>query len=147
MPPNTLIQRYIFIRSYSIQRVGEHGQAWVNGWSSCQRWREDGDSYDEGTDNGDYDDEGGDRWLMWDMWWDYDDIHSPISLIVILCSYSITGECVPIRLFLSHLDLTPTYRSINNLFSVKYYLNLVLVDEEDRRYFKQHEVVFWRKAE
>jgi len=59
----------------------------------------------------------------------------------------IKGECVPIRLFLSPLDLTPTYRSVNNIFSVKYYLNLVLVDEEDRRYFKQQEVVFWRKAE
>eukprot|EP01038_Epipyxis_sp_PR26KG_P006696 gene6696-9185_t len=59
----------------------------------------------------------------------------------------IKGECVPIRLFLSHLDLTPTYRSVNNVFSVKYYLNLVLVDEEDRRYFKQQEVVFWRKAD
>jgi hypothetical protein len=59
----------------------------------------------------------------------------------------IKGECVPIRLFLSPLDLTPTYRSVNNIFSVKYYLNLVLVDEEDRRYFKQQEVVFWRKAD
>lgn len=57
----------------------------------------------------------------------------------------IKGECVPIRLFLSHLDLTPTYRSVNNIFSVKYYLNLVLVDEEDRRYFKQQEVIFWRR--
>lgn len=52
---------------------------------------------------------------------------------------------MPIRLFLSNLDLTPTYRSINNVFSVKYFLNLVLVDEEDRRYFKQQEVIFWRK--
>ena len=59
----------------------------------------------------------------------------------------VKGECVPIRLFLSALDLTPTYRSVNNVFSVKYYLNLVLVDEEDRRYFKQQEVVFWRKGE
>jgi len=59
----------------------------------------------------------------------------------------IKGECVPIRLFLEPLDLTPTYRSVNNVFSVKYYLNLVLVDEEDRRYFKQQEVVFWRRGE
>ena len=42
-----------------------------------------------------------------------------------------------VRLFLSPYDLTPTYRNINNKFSVKYFLNLVLVDEEDRRYFKQ----------
>ena len=34
-------------------------------------------------------------------------------------------------------DLTPTMRDINKKFSVRYYLNLVLVDEEDRRYFKQ----------
>lgn len=57
----------------------------------------------------------------------------------------VKGECIPIRMFLSTLDLTPTYRSVNNTFSVKYYLNLVLVDEEDRRYFKQQEVIFWRK--
>lgn len=59
----------------------------------------------------------------------------------------IKGECVPIRLFMSHLDLTPTSRSVNNVFSVKYYLNLVLVDEEDRRYFKQQEVIFWRRSD
>jgi vacuolar protein sorting-associated protein 26 len=29
---------------------------------------------------------------------------------------------------------------------VKYYLNLVLVDEEDRRYFKQQEIILWRRA-
>lgn len=28
-------------------------------------------------------------------------------------------------------------RDIKQKFSVKYFLNLVLVDEEDRRYFKQ----------
>jgi len=59
----------------------------------------------------------------------------------------IKGECVPIRLFLEPLALTPTYRSIRNIFSVKYYLNLVLVDEEDRRYFKQNEITFWRNDE
>lgn len=52
----------------------------------------------------------------------------------------VRGESIPIRLFLSPYDLTPTYRNINNKFSVKYFLNLVLVDEEDRRYFKQQEV-------
>lgn len=59
----------------------------------------------------------------------------------------IKGECVPIRLFLEPLALTPTYKSIRNIFSVKYYLNLVLVDEEDRRYFKQNEITFWRSNE
>jgi heme-binding NEAT domain protein len=36
--------------------------------------------------------------------------------------------------------------SVHNKYSVKYYLNLVLVDEEDRRYFKQQEIQLWRKT-
>lgn len=56
----------------------------------------------------------------------------------------VRGESIPIRLFLSPYELTPTYRNINNKFSVKYYLNLVLVDEEDRRYFKQQEITVYR---
>ena len=46
---------------------------------------------------------------------------------------------------MSSLDLTPTYKNTSHKFSVKYYLNLVLVDQEDRRYFKQQEVILWRK--
>ncbi|XP_037090837.1 vacuolar protein sorting-associated protein 26B-like [Pollicipes pollicipes] len=49
----------------------------------------------------------------------------------------VRGESIPIRVFLAGYDLTPTMRDINKRFSVRYYLNLVLVDEEDRRYFKQ----------
>jgi len=56
------------------------------------------------------------------------------------------GEVIPIRLYLAGYDLTPTFKNINNKFSVKYFLNLVLVDEEDRRYFKQQEITLWRKT-
>ncbi|RZC84662.1 hypothetical protein C5167_047447 [Papaver somniferum] len=59
----------------------------------------------------------------------------------------VRGESIPVRLFLSPYELTPTYRNINNKFSVKYYLNLVLVDEEDRRYFKQQEINVFRLLE
>ncbi|CAK9300434.1 unnamed protein product [Gordionus sp. m RMFG-2023] len=59
----------------------------------------------------------------------------------------VKGESIPIRLFLSGYDLTPTMRDINKKFSVRYYLNLVLVDEEERRYFKQQEIILWRKGE
>ncbi|XP_030467177.1 vacuolar protein sorting-associated protein 26A [Syzygium oleosum] len=59
----------------------------------------------------------------------------------------VRGESIPIRLFLSPYELTPTYRNVNNKFSVKYYLNLVLVDEEDRRYFKQQEITIFRLQE
>ncbi len=34
-------------------------------------------------------------------------------------------------------DLTPTMKDIQRKFSVRYFLNLVLIDEEERRYFKQ----------
>lgn len=59
----------------------------------------------------------------------------------------VRGESIPIRLFLAGYDLTPTMKDINKKFSVRYYLNLVLVDEEDRRYFKQQEIILWRKGE
>lgn len=60
----------------------------------------------------------------------------------------VRAESIPVRMFLSACPtLTPTYRSINNKFSVKYYLNLVLVDEDDRRYFKQSEITLVRQAE
>ncbi|VDN04653.1 unnamed protein product, partial [Thelazia callipaeda] len=59
----------------------------------------------------------------------------------------VRGESIPIRLFLAGYDLTPTMRDIGKKFSVRYFLNLVLVDEEDRRYFKQQEMTLWRKAD
>lgn len=58
----------------------------------------------------------------------------------------VRGESIPIRLFLAGFELTPTMRNVQSKFSVRYYLNLVLVDEEDRRYFKQQEITLWRKG-
>lgn len=72
------------------------------------------------------------------------------SLMSIPCTSNgivFAGESIPVRLFLTPYELTPTYRNINNKFSVKYYLNLVLVDEEDRRYFKQQEITMYRLLE
>jgi vacuolar protein sorting-associated protein 26 len=57
------------------------------------------------------------------------------------------GEAIPVRLFLGGFDLTPTYKDVQNKFSVSYILNLVLVDEDDRRYFKQREIFLWRKVD
>ncbi|CAI2350641.1 unnamed protein product [Caenorhabditis sp. 36 PRJEB53466] len=59
----------------------------------------------------------------------------------------VRGESIPIRLFLAGYELAPSMRDVGKKFSVKYFLNLVLVDEEDRRYFKQQEVTLWRKAD
>jgi len=59
----------------------------------------------------------------------------------------VKDEVIPVKLSLQGIpaDLTPTYTAVNNRFSVRYFLNLVLVDEDDRRYFKQQEIILWRK--
>lgn len=59
----------------------------------------------------------------------------------------VRGESIPIRLFLAGYELTPTLKDVNKKFSVRYYLNLVLIDEEERRYFKQQEITLWRKGD
>lgn len=54
---------------------------------------------------------------------------------------------IPIRMFLDGYKLTPSYKDVNKKFSVRYFLNLTLVDEEDRRYFKQQEITLYRELE
>lgn len=68
-----------------------------------------------------------------------------ISKFELMDGAPVRGESIPIRLFLSPYGMTPTYKNIHNRFSVKYFLNLVLVDVEDRRYFKQQEIIMRRK--
>ncbi|KAJ1678275.1 Vacuolar protein sorting-associated protein 26, partial [Spiromyces aspiralis] len=70
-----------------------------------------------------------------------------ITKFEIMDGAPVKGEVIPIRLFLGGFEITPTYRDINKRFSARYYLNLVLVDEENRRYFKQQEITFYRKPE
>ncbi|KAJ3311748.1 hypothetical protein HDV04_003760 [Boothiomyces sp. JEL0838] len=67
-----------------------------------------------------------------------------ITRFEIMDGAPVKGETIPIRLFLSGFELTPTYRDVNKKFSTRYYLNLVLVDEENRRYFKQQEITIYR---
>ncbi|ORX44602.1 vacuolar protein sorting-associated protein 26, partial [Hesseltinella vesiculosa] len=62
----------------------------------------------------------------------------------------VKGETIPIRLFLGGFELAPTFRGksqshVNKKFSTRYYLNLVLIDEENRRYFKQQEITMFRR--
>jgi len=60
----------------------------------------------------------------------------------------VKGESIPVRLYLSpfRAKLTPTYNHQHMKFAVRYFLNIVLVDDDERRYFKQSEVFFWRNA-
>lgn len=54
----------------------------------------------------------------------------------------VRGETIPIRLFLSGYDLIPDMSC--NYFNIKNYLSLVIVDEDNRRYFKQTPIVLYR---
>lgn len=68
-----------------------------------------------------------------------------LAAALILCYILnfVLGESIPIRLFLAGYELTPTFKDVNKKFSVRYFLNLVLVDEEERRYFKQQVCHFY----
>ncbi|KAA1089507.1 Vacuolar protein sorting-associated protein 26B [Puccinia graminis f. sp. tritici] len=70
-----------------------------------------------------------------------------ITKFEIMDGAPVRGETIPIRLFLGGFDLTPTFRDVNKKFSTRYYLNLVLIDEENRRYFKQQEITIFRLPE
>ena len=54
------------------------------------------------------------------------------------------NETIPFRLFLSTYNLTPTYIDIASYFSTRYFLNLVIIDQENNRYFKQKEIFLFR---
>ncbi len=60
-----------------------------------------------------------------------------------ISSYEIMDGCpvsesqIPIRLFLKGVpDLGPSMSKINNRFSVKYYLDIKIIDEMNWKYFK-----------
>lgn len=67
----------------------------------------------------------------------------------VIDSSPISGEVVPIRLYLASIEpwkMTPSCENVNNKFSVKYFLHLSLQDKSGRRYFKQHELTTWRSS-
>jgi len=72
-----------------------------------------------------------------------------ITQFEIMDGAPIKGETIPVRLHLKPFaqkgKLTPTQLAIHKKFNVRYFLNLVLVDEEDRRYFKQQEIILYRE--
>lgn len=67
-----------------------------------------------------------------------------LSKFEIMDGSPVRMESVPVRMFLGGNDLGPTMQDVLNTFSVRYFLNLVLVDEDERRYFKKQEVTLYR---
>ena len=54
------------------------------------------------------------------------------------------NETIPFRFFLEPYNLTPSYIDIAGNFSVRYYLNLIIKDQKNNRYFKQKEIFLFR---
>jgi len=70
---------------------------------------------------------------------------STVGKFQIMDGDPVTGERIPIVIYLGALpQLTSTLEE--KLFCVRYYLNLVLVDVNDRRYFKSCEITLYRKS-
>jgi len=61
------------------------------------------------------------------------------------------GAEIPLRLYLKPYAkqgrLTPTMKDIAKRFSVRYFLHLKLMDEDDRTYYKQQEITLWRRPD
>jgi vacuolar protein sorting-associated protein 26 len=79
-----------------------------------------------------------------------DDVHTDTTTIhtfELMDGAPVRGEAIPVRLHLSSVpDLTPTFKNVNNRFSVTYLLSLILIEEDTgARFFKSMEVGFVRR--
>ena len=54
------------------------------------------------------------------------------------------NETIPFRFFLEPYNLTPSYTDVSGNFSVRYYLNLIMKDQKNNKYFKQKEIFLYR---
>ena len=54
------------------------------------------------------------------------------------------NETIPFRFFLEPYNLTPSYIDVAGNFSVRYYLNLIIKDQKNNRYFKEKEIFLFR---
>jgi vacuolar protein sorting-associated protein 26 len=69
-----------------------------------------------------------------------------IARYEILDGGPIVGEVVPIRFYLSSVEgLTPTLSIPKHGLACIYLINIILHDEDGKRYFKSHEVEIYRK--
>ena len=54
-------------------------------------------------------------------------------------------DIIPIRMYLrGYKNLTPSFKNVNNKFSVDYYINLEITDLEQRKFFKKMEICLSR---
>ena len=75
-----------------------------------------------------------------------DNKHEPIIIdsYELIDGSPVKKDKIPFRLYLNSYSLTPTYRNVGNVFSVKYYIKLVIGDFENNSFFKQTEIKLFR---
>ena len=75
-----------------------------------------------------------------------DNRHEPIIIdsYELIDGSPVKKDKIPFRLYLNSYSLTPTYRNVGNVFSVKYYIKLVIGDFENNSFFKQTEIKLFR---
>ena len=67
-----------------------------------------------------------------------------ISRYELIDGRPIEHEKIPIRFFLKSYNLTPSYFDIEGIFGVKYFLNLIVIDCYNNRYYKSAEINLYR---
>jgi vacuolar protein sorting-associated protein 26 len=69
-----------------------------------------------------------------------------------MCKYEILDgspnekDIVPIRLYLDCYGLSPTYKLNDFDINVNYFLKFVVIDQNEKVYFKQQELFLWRNS-
>jgi vacuolar protein sorting-associated protein 26 len=56
------------------------------------------------------------------------------------------SDIIPIRMYLDCYELTPSYKLNDFDASVEYFLKFVVIDNNDKNYFKQQDIFLWRKT-
>jgi vacuolar protein sorting-associated protein 26 len=56
----------------------------------------------------------------------------------------VSGEQIPIRMHLKRFEKQLNVTQANKQFSIRYYVNLGLIDADGRRYFKTQEIIIFR---
>lgn len=57
----------------------------------------------------------------------------------------VSEEVIPVRFYLGSIsNLTPTMEGVNNKFSIKYFINICIYDDQNRKFFKPSEIVLYR---
>lgn len=70
--------------------------------------------------------------------------HEILGRFEVMDGQPVRSDSVPLRLYLAQFPLGPTYRNICGSCNVRYFLNLIVTDEADQKFYKRQELELWR---